>query len=103
MGYNRLIVEYMQVSLLAASYFILNFEDMVNDNGVYSYEFKTKIKGEDIIISASYRPKSDSYATSFFSFEAEGDDVDLRIVFNGCRKVASECAKDIIDEYLSRV
>ena len=45
MIYNRLIVEFMQVSLLAASYFILNFEDMVNTNGVYLYEFKTNVKG----------------------------------------------------------
>ncbi|MBE6300128.1 MAG: hypothetical protein E7083_07370 [Bacteroidales bacterium] len=103
MMYNRLIVEFMQVSLLAASYFILNFEDMVNTNGVYLYEFKTNVKGEDIIISATYKPKSDICSNSSFTFEVEGGDADLRIVFNGCRKVASECAKDIIEEYLSRI
>ena len=63
---NRLIVEFMRVSLLAASYFILNFEDMVNTNGVYLYEFKTNVKGEDIIISATYRPKSEFCSCSFF-------------------------------------
>ncbi|MBR4119004.1 MAG: hypothetical protein IKK64_02860 [Bacteroidales bacterium] len=100
---NRLIVEFMRVSLLAASYFILNFEDMVNTNGVYLYEFKTNVKGEDIIISATYRPKSEFCSCSFFTFEAEGCDPDLNIKYRGCPKVASECAKEVIEEFLSRI
>ena len=102
LGYNALKVDYMQLSLMAASYFILNFEDMTEEDGRYIYDLEVGIKDKTLIITAEYRispPYKEEYP---FSFYVESDDVDLELHFGGCYNLACSYASDMVAEYIMR-
>lgn len=100
---NRIEVDYEQLSLLAASYFILNYDDMALSRGRYIYDLNVKVNGCDIIITAIYLPSSSNNSEALFSFKADSVDTDLHISFRGAYDIACSFAKDFIEEYLSRV
>ena len=102
MKYNTLRVDYMQLSLKAVSYLILNFEDMVPYKGRYVFDLNVELEGKSQTLYAEYRPLSGDVDSSFW-FDVESNDADLNISFRGCFDVACSCAADIADEYMRRV
>lgn len=100
---NRIELDYARLSLLAASYFILNYEEMAMGRGRYVYDLKVEIDGVDIIIYATYKPMASANDNSEFFFNAESVDVDMHLSFVGAYDVACSFAKDFIGEYLSRI
>lgn len=100
---NKMELDYVRLSLLAASYFILNYEEIAMSRGRYVYDLKVDIDGIEIIISAIYRPATSTNGIAAFFFKAESVDVDMCLSFVGAYDVACSFAKDFIGEYLSRV
>ena len=100
--YSTLRVDYMQLSLKAVSYFILNFEDMVLYKDSYIFDLNVTIEGKSLTVCVKYRPLSGNAKSSFW-FDVESNDADLNIIFSGCFDVACSCAADIAEEYMRRV
>lgn len=97
--YNMLMVDYMQLSLMAASYFILNFENMMQSKGRYIYDLRVFVKGFPLILNAIYDSESSETKKSF-SFEVVSEDVDLELTFSGCYNLACSYASSIVAEFL---
>ena len=100
--YNMLMVDYMQLSLMAASHFILNFEDMMQSKDRYIYDLKVLVKGFPLILNVIY-DSSTPKADNSFSFEVVSEDADLELIFRGCYNLACSYAADIMAEYIRRV
>ena len=100
--YNTLRVDYMQLSLKAVSYLILNFEDMAPYKGRYVFDLNVELEGKSLTLYVEYRPFSSAKNSSFW-FEVESNDADLNLSFRGCFDVACSCATDIANEYMRRV
>ena len=100
--YNTLRLDYMQLSLKAVSYLILNFEDMAPYKGRYVFDLNVELEGKSLTLYAEYRPLSGDVDSSFW-FEVESNDADLNISFRGCFDVACSCVADIADEYMRRI
>lgn len=99
--YNNLKVDYIQLALKAVSYFILNFEDMIEDKGRYIFDLRIYIDEKPLILTAIYNLKPCKGKNSF-SFEVVSEDVDLNLSFSGSYDVACSCAVDIMAEYIKR-
>lgn len=102
-NYNTLKIDYMQVSLLAVAHFITNFYDILNQKGRYIYDFTFVCDNIKIDVSVTYYPTSARCNESNFSFSCECEDVDIRLHLKGSYSLACSYAKDIADEYCSRV
>ena len=100
--YNMLVVDYMQLSLMAASYFILNFKDMMQSKDRYIYDLKVFVKGFPLILNVIY-DSSTPKTNKSFSFDVVSEDADLELSFSGCYDLACSYAADIMAEYISRV
>ena len=100
--YNTLKVDYMQLALKAVSYFILNFEDIIENKGRYLFDLRIYIDEKPLILTAIYNLMP-CKAKNSFSFEVVSEDVDLNISFSGSYDVACSCAADIVAEYIRRV
>ncbi len=99
---NRIELDYVQLSLLAASYFILNYENMAISRGRYIYDLRANQGGCDIIITAVYTP-SLANNDALFSFKVDSVNSESRLSFRGVYDVACSYAKDFIGEYIARV
>ena len=100
--YNTLKVDYIQLALKAVSYFILNFEDMIEDKGRYIFDLRIYIDEKPLILTVIYN-LIPCKAKNSFSFEVVSEDVDLELSFSGCYDLACSYAADIMAEYISRV
>ena len=103
LDYNAIKVDYMRLSLMAVAYFILNFEDMVEEDGRYVYDLEVNVKDKPLVITAEYRISAPFKGEYPFSFYVESEDVDLELYFEGCYNLACSYASDIATEYIRRV
>ena len=99
-GYNAIKVDYMQLALLAVSYFILNFENIAKRNGKYIYDLEITIKGRPLVLTAEYDLSPQSKGSYPFSFSAESVDVDLELFYDDCYNLACSYASSIAEEFL---
>lgn len=102
LGFKRMKLDYLQLSMLASAYFILNYEDMAERKGRYMYDFSTTLCDESFIINAVYCVDSQKAKGSSFWFEVLPEDADLEVRFVGSFDEACRYAQGIIDDYVYR-
>ena len=97
--YNRLRVDYMQLALMAVSYFILNFDSMILSKRRYIYDLKVVVDERSLLLTALLSLDG----KTGFAFDVQSEDVDLELSFSGCYDLACCYVADIAEEYLRRV